>query len=323
MSSKKSKYKVFDSRIKELLRDGFSSDKIAQMINEENPTAKVNVASMARQVRRAYGSPDNLKRKPKAKILLFDIETAPITAYTWGIWNQNIGQDMILKDWFVLSWSAKWLFDDEIYNMSLTPKEIDRGDDKRIIKGIWQMLHEADVVVAHNLKKFDKKRVQTRFLKYDMGLPSPYNTVDTLLHARKQFAITSNRLDYIASKFLGIEGKMETPKGLWWDCMKGDKDAMKTMVEYCDKDVKVLEDVYLTLRPYIQPHPNIGLIDGGGVHCCPTCGGTDLKPFGTYRTYVNEFDVYSCNECKSISRARKNSTPKEVKDTITVSVPQQ
>jgi len=41
----------------------------------------------------------------KPKILLFDIETAPILAYTWDIWDQNIALNQIKQDWFVLSWS--------------------------------------------------------------------------------------------------------------------------------------------------------------------------------------------------------------------------
>jgi len=183
------------------------------------------------------------------------------------------------------------------------------------------MLDESDVVIAHNLEKFDKKRVQTRFLKYGFNLPSPYNSIDTLQHLRRKFSIISNRLDYVAKDFLGIEGKMETPKGLWWRCLDGDKDAMKTMVEYCDQDVRVLEDVYLKLRPYIQPHPNVGLIEQTNEPSCPCCGSTDLKLSGAYHTYVNEFDVYRCGNCGSISRSRKNSTPKETRDVIKVSVP--
>jgi len=37
----------------------------------------------------------------KPKILLFDIETAPILAYTWDIWDQNIALNQIKQDWFV------------------------------------------------------------------------------------------------------------------------------------------------------------------------------------------------------------------------------
>jgi len=65
-----------------------------------------------------------------ARILIFDIETAPIRAKVWGIWNQNISIDQIESDWFVFTWAAKWLFEDKVYSGSLTSKEAIRQDDK-------------------------------------------------------------------------------------------------------------------------------------------------------------------------------------------------
>ena len=44
-------------------------------------------------------------------------------------------------------------------------------------------------------------------------------------------------------------------------CIEGSSEALTMMDEYCIKDVYVLEDVYMHLRPYIQPHPNIGLLE--------------------------------------------------------------
>jgi hypothetical protein len=33
-----------------------------------------------------------------AKVLILDIETAPISAYVWGIWQQNVGTHQIQSD---------------------------------------------------------------------------------------------------------------------------------------------------------------------------------------------------------------------------------
>ncbi len=71
-----------------------------------------------------------------AKILIIDIETAPIRGWVWGIWNQNVSIDQIQSDWFVLTWAAKWLFEDKVYSGCLTPKEAVEQDDKRIMEGI-------------------------------------------------------------------------------------------------------------------------------------------------------------------------------------------
>lgn len=248
----------------------------------------------------------------QSKVLVFDIETAPLIAYTWGIWNVNIGTDFIIRDWFVYCWSAKWLFNDEVMSMSLSNEEIKEANDKRIMQGLWNLFEEADIIIAHNLDKFDEKRSKTRFLKYGLGLPSPYAKVDTLKVARSNFNITSNRLDYIAKKFLGIEGKMETPRGLWQmvdNCVEG---AMQTMVDYCEQDVKVLEDVYLYLRPYHRQHPNIGLIEEDlGVPVCKTCGSEHIKECGEHRTMVGAYTAFRCTECKSISYGRKTQVDKQ------------
>jgi len=158
---------------------------------------------------------EHYTKNTAAKILLFDIETSPMACYSFRKWDTNIGDDFILDDWNIISWSAKYLFSEEMHTMKVTAKEQKTRNDKRIVQGLWKLLDEADIVIAHNLKKFDKKIAQTRFLYYDLKMPSYYQEIDTLLTARKNFKITSNRLDYIAKDFFGIEGKLQTAKGLW------------------------------------------------------------------------------------------------------------
>jgi hypothetical protein len=254
------------------------------------------------------------------KILLFDLETAPLRSYVWGIWNQNLGHSlgMIESDWFLLTWSAKWLYDDKVMADRLTPEEVFDEDDSRICKSLWLLLDEADVVVAHNGLKFDLKRMNTRFLKNNIKPPMPYQIIDTLAHARKRFAITSNKLDYIG-KFLGVGEKIDTGGfDLWKRCMQGDSDALAEMERYNIQDVQLLEDVYVELLPFIKPHPNVGLFITEDVHCCPSCGGTDLKWEGTYTTYANRYDAFRCGDCGSIGRSR---TAKPKGKNLTIATP--
>jgi len=42
------------------------------------------------------------------KILEIDIETAPSLVYTWGLFNQNIGVNQIVKPGYMLCWAAKF-----------------------------------------------------------------------------------------------------------------------------------------------------------------------------------------------------------------------
>ena len=95
--------------------------------------------------------------------------------------------------------------------------------------------NEADIVIAHNLKKFDKKRANAAFLKHGLNLPSHYREIDTLITARQQFALPSNRLDFIA-EYLKVPGKMVTPVGLWRRAIEADMEAIDLMDEYCKQD---------------------------------------------------------------------------------------
>lgn len=297
-----------DDILKEYRRSGTPSDQLATKFAGPED----NVASLGRVIRKWLQEEPTTKAIHPPKILVFDIETAPMICYAWSKWQDSISDSQIVQDWFILSWSAKWLMEDEMISEKLTQKEIKNADDKRITKRLWNILDEADIVIAHNLKKFDKKKSQTRFLKHRLGLPSHYLEIDTLLVARKEFKVTSNRLDYLAG-FLGLDGKLSTPKGLWEDCMKGDMKAMEKMVEYCEQDVRVLEDVYLELRPYIKNHPNIGLFIDSDKPVCKGCGHDEFESDGFYRTTANVYEGLRCKSCGLQHRSRQPITSKETR----------
>lgn len=315
-----SKYSKYNEAISALRRKGLNSEVIARaIVSDVDPT--LSTSGLARYIRRS-GLMDEKptdQQKDNLGILIFDIETAPMKAYTFQKWQTNIQDDFILQDWFILSWSAKWLFEDKVFSMVVTPEEALNADDKRIVQGLWKAMDDADIVVAHNLDKFDKKKANTRFLKHGLKSPSPYQSIDTLKHARRNFAITSNRLDYIAEKFLGIPGKIKNEKGLWLRCMNGEADALRDMNVYCDQDVRVLEDVYLELRPYMKSHPNVGLLVDSDTPVCTTCGSDDLTPNGEYVTMASVFQNYTCNSCGAHSRGRKSELSKKEKERLIVS----
>lgn len=248
---------------------------------------------------------DPLKTTP-AKILVFDIETSPIEGYFWGLFKQNIGTAGIKHDWFLLTWSAKWLFNPEVMSDRLTSEEAINKDDKRVVTSLHKLLDEADIVIAHNGKRFDIKKIKARFVKHKLPLVKPFEVIDTLLHARKEFAITSNKLDYLG-EFFGVGRKVKNSgMELWTACMSGDESALIEMETYNKGDVTLLEDVYLALRPYMKSHPNIGLHIAEDIQVCPTCGSDELSYDGEVRTAVNVYQNYVCNSCGAHSKSRKS-----------------
>lgn len=241
-----------------------------------------------------------------AKVLVMDIETAPIRAYVWGIWNQNIALNQIQSDWFCLTWAAKWLFEDKVYSAKLTPKEVVIQDDKRIIKGIWELINQADIVIAHNGEKFDVPKLNARFIINGLQPPLPYQQIDTLKHIRRQFGFTSNKLDYV-NKLLNLERKTDTGGfELWENCMKGDKDSLDIMEGYNINDVKILEETYLHIRAWIKPHPNMGLFILDETQArCPSCGSAELAEIGKqYHTTANVYVSLRCGNCGATARKR-------------------
>ena len=260
------------------------------------------------------------KINTSAKVLILDIETAPISAYVWGIWQQNVGTHQIQSDWYCLTWAAKWLFEDKVYSGKLKPKEAVNQDDKRIIQGIWALVNEADIIIAHNGAKFDMPKLNSRFILNDLQPPLPYQIIDTLLHIRRQFGFSSNKLDYV-NKLLNLERKKETNFELWARCMKGNADALSEMETYNVQDVRILEETYLQIRAWIKPHPNMGLfILDEKEHRCPNCGSDKLLEQGKcYNTSANIYELMRCDNCSAVSRKRLGNTTVNQKRHLLVS----
>jgi DNA polymerase elongation subunit (family B) len=254
----------------------------------------------------------------KPRILVLDIETAPIKAYVWRLWKQDISTGAILSDYFMIGWAAKWLSEDNMMSQCLSSKEILMEDDCRIVETLWHLLNQADIVIAHNGERFDIPRIRSRFLVHGLPPTTHYSQIDTLKVAKKEFGFSSNKLDYLA-QMLGIDGKIVTGLDLWVRCMQGDEVALKQMELYNRHDVEILEDVYMRLRPYIKSHPNLNLYNEDLEASCPSCGGKDLAYGGYYYTQTGKYQAYACRDCGAISRKRKTILPKEKE--LLISIP--
>lgn len=301
-----------------LSKANLSSSQISEILSVGNKQIKPKHDRQVRMVVQKWKEENGVDTTRKPKVLIFDIETSPMKAFIWQQKTRFVPDAMVMSESFVLSWAAKWLFEDDVFSDVVTPKEARNMDDKRIVENLWKILDEADVVIAHNGINFDTRHMNGRFLKYGLNLPSPYVQIDTLRASRKRLRLSSYRLDAIA-KFLGTEVKKSTNFQLWLDCLSGDKEALKKMDEYCQQDIRVLEDVYLHLRPYIQPHPNLGVYIEENAQACPACLSTNLEKTGEYATTVNLYDAYRCKSCGSLTRSRKSSLTN--KDHITSSIP--
>lgn len=257
-----------------------------------------------------------------AKILTLDIETAPLKATVWGIWKQNIPVSRIDSDWYILSWAAKWLHEPDVMYQDKR-KTWDTDDDKELLPKIWKLLDEADIVVTQNGKKFDIKRLNTRFLMNDMKPPSPFRQVDTLEEAKRHFGFTSNKLEFMTDKLCKTYKKLNHGKfagnALWDSCLVGNMEAWDEMEEYNIHDVLSLEELYLVMLPWMKSHPNINLYYDDNLTRCK-CGSVDLEHKGYWYTNLSKFDKFECNDCGSYVRGRVNVLPKEKRQSLKANI---
>lgn len=297
-----------DILISDIKRDEYIRCTVDNDIKDRLNKEELNLLGGFREAKKLYID-TQLKKYKKPKILVFDIETAPLEVITWGIWDQNIPLSRIKKDWQVLAWAAKWLGDgpDKIEYMD-TFKQKDMRDDSKILKRIHKMLDEADYVVGHNSDAFDVKKLNARFIQLGMQPPSGYKRLDTKKLAKKHFAFTSNKLEYITDKLCTKYKKLKHGKfpgnALWDEFLKGNKKAQVEMEKYNKYDVLSLEEAFLKILPWesanlFQNYHNSEL------NIC-TCGSIDFKKSGFHITSSGKFQKFKCKNCGSEMRSKKN-----------------
>lgn len=253
-------------------------------------------------------------RRPR--ILLLDIENAPVLADVWKLWDENVGLSQIAQDWYILSFAARFLGEKRVhYADQRDAKDIE--DDSDLLRYLWRLLDEADIVIAHNGDRFDVPKINARFVKAGLTPPSPYRQIDTLKIAKARFKFTSNRLAYLA-RYLGVPTpKDEHPEypghTLWVAVRKGILRAWNVMKKYNIADIEALHGVYLKLRAWDRRHPNLAVYHEDGELRCPVCGGEHLEMHGNQYSNAGQYTNYVCLDptCGAHSRDKTNLLSKE------------
>jgi len=259
------------------------------------------------------------KHRIGPKVLLLDIEIAPILAYVWDIWDQNIPLNQIKEDWYILSWSAKWLDDPPnkvMYMDQRNSKNLE--NDKPLLEKIWTLLDDADIIITQNGKKFDQRKLNAKFVMNDIDPPSSFKHIDTLVLAKKHFGFTSNKLEYMSDKLCKKYKKLKHNKfpgfEMWKECLKGNKEAFKEMEKYNKYDVLALEELYNVISPWDKTI-NFNLYHDGTEHVC-NCGSTRFKKNGFDYTNSGKFRRYKCLDCGKEIRDKENLFSKEKRKSL-------
>lgn len=228
------------------------------------------------------------------RILLLDIETAPNTAYVWGLYDQNISHEHLKETSYILCWAARWYKENGMMNHDVAGHKPGSLAYQDMLTNIWKLLDKADVVVHYYGSKFDIPVLNREFAKYGMPPPSPYKQVDLKIVVAKAFRFESNKLDHVADK-LGLGHKIHTEFDLWVGCMDNDPASWTYMIRYNKNDVKLLEKLYTRLLPWIDMHPSHSVFKE--VMCCPKCGSDRFHKKGVQVNAATIYTRFKCLTC--------------------------
>lgn len=243
------------------------------------------------------------------KILFWDVENSHNLCATFQLKNNDyIASENIVQERSLICAAWKWADEKQVHAVSRLddPKafKADPHDDRVVVEKLYEVLLQADVLIAHNGDEFDLKMTKGRMLVQGLPPLPPILSIDTLKVARKQFLLNANNLNYLGT-LLDVGAKKPTKSGLWLRVLQGDKKAIQEMVAYNKQDVLLLERVFQKLQPFIPDHVNRQLFVGG--IGCPRCGSLKVQSRGVHRAATQTYRRMQCQECAGWFRDRQST----------------
>jgi hypothetical protein len=232
------------------------------------------------------------------RVLLWDVENSPSLVWVYDYFRK--GNVVATEaEWFMLSFAYRWLGEKETYVRAL-PDYPGYNDARRCDRSLLQDLHDtlsaADVCIAHNGDKHDIRKAYTRFSYWNMPPPTPALSIDTLKAAKKHFKLGQNNLGAIG-EFYQLGPKMPTTGfAMHRRCIEGDPEAWEQLKAYNIRDVDLLHDCYMRMRPYISSHPNLRLL-AERPQGCPVCLSLNVKYSGWNYYRTGKKQRYKCEAC--------------------------
>lgn len=236
------------------------------------------------------------------RILLWDIETLPLQALTFGMWKQNINPKWITEDTSICMVAYRWLGSDstEIIHVGQNPERYADNpyDDQGVVMEFAEQLEKADFAIAHNGDKFDYPILRGRMWTH--GLPQiRVKTIDTLKVVKRIGRMSrGNGLSAVAGQ-IGVARKILS-SAEWWRsiAMESNVENLLEMATYCKRDVDVLHDVFINAWPYAEGNfPHMGRLFGYDETSCDRCGSPDTSTVGVSYKIKRAYDRHECNEC--------------------------
>ncbi len=232
---------------------------------------------------------------------IVDIETSPLVAIVWSLGKQYVGKDQVIKDWHIMAFTAKKL--GEPAN-SMVYMETRTDDDSKLLKKLWEIFNDADVVITQNGKKFDEPKVRARMMLAGFKPYKPFKHHDTYeQNTDKEF--TSHSLDYLTDKFCHkykkLKHKLFAGLSLWKECLgwkivyEPNPKAWAEMRKYNNWDVLSDEELYVNTRGWSKKSAPDVFEDTD--RCCGTCGSNSKVKRGFMVRKLGRYQRFQCQSC--------------------------
>lgn len=245
----------------------------------------------------------------KPRILIYDLERVPMRTKNIEVWDAKSLQNRRLTANDIETWGRtvcmgyKWLDERGTHIIS----EWHEGGRSGFLRAAWDLINEAQVVVGHNMQRFDQRHLQGEFELEALGPTSPVRITDTLLLAQRNFNYEMNNLDVITRRY-GLTHKNDKYSSkVAWAAVGGDVKAQRRIERYCMGDVRATEALYKRLRPWGKV--NLGVFVDGEQAVCPSCTSTKLQRRGTAVTNLGRYQRLHCQSCGAWSKEKKALGP--------------
>jgi len=221
--------------------------------------------------------------------LFFDIETSPNIGLFWECgYKLRIPHDNIVKERAIICIGYKWAGEKQVHALTWDEAQ----EDQAMLSRFIPMLESADELVTQNGDRFDIPWIRTRALHHGIPMSPHHVSVDTYKAAKYKFRFNSNRLDYLG-QFMGQGKKIKTDFDLWKDILlNNDRKALAKMVTYCKQDVRLLEQVWDKMNPYVPAKSHVGR------GLCPECGSVNVTVNKRRKTAAGYTKIcFQCQDC--------------------------
>lgn len=243
------------------------------------------------------------------EIWTIDIETRPSEVYAWGLRDQNIGINQIIRPGGLLMFAA------QRHDSKTVEAWAEWDSYEQMVTRAHEIYDRADYIVTYNGARFDNKHLRSAWAELGLTPPSPWRDID-LFRTVGKFNWPSRKLAFVCAQ-LGLDLKTDPGGFETWDhILRGtteqQKKARARMIRYCKNDVKITTQLFHRLLPWIDGL-NVPLISGGSeedtsqdVVLCTRCAGANIQQRGWAYTTTYRYRRYCCADCGGWMRDKKS-----------------